>query len=59
MKATEEYLPVVLFLSLYSVALTFHSNESHRAVRSRSADCCTMHFKSVDETLTIQMKATA
>ena len=42
MKATEQYFPVVLFIMLYKVVLTFesvdeilycdHSNESHRAV---------------------------
>ena len=37
MKATEQYFPVVLFIMLYKVVLT---------------------FESVDETVTIQMKAT-
>ena len=47
MKATEQYLPVVLFLMLYNVILTFesvdeilkcnHSNESYWAVFSCSA----------------------
>ena len=42
MKATEQYFPVVLFIMLYKVVLTFdsvdeipkydHSNESHRVV---------------------------
>ena len=42
MKATEQYFPVVLFITLYKVVLTFesvdgilkwdHSNESHWAV---------------------------
>ena len=42
MKATEQYFPVVLFIMLYRVVLTFesvdeilkcdHSNESYRAV---------------------------
>ena len=42
MKATEQYFPVVLFITLYKVVLTFesvdeilwcdHSNESYRAV---------------------------
>jgi len=42
MKATEQYFPVVLFIMLYKVVLTFesvdkirkcdHSNESHWAV---------------------------
>ena len=44
MKATEQYFPVVLFIMLYKVVLTFesvgeilkcdHSNESYRAVLS-------------------------
>ena len=44
MKATEQYFPVVLFIMLYNVVLTFesvgeilkcgHSNESYRAVLS-------------------------
>ena len=44
MKATEQYFPVVLFIMLYKVILTFdsvdetlkcdHSNESYRAVLS-------------------------
>ena len=44
MKAIEQYFPVVLFIMLYRVFLTFvsvdeilwcdHSNESHRAVLS-------------------------
>ena len=48
MKATEQYFPVVLFIMLYKVILTFvpvdeilkcdHSNESCRAVLSRGAD---------------------
>ena len=47
MKATEQYFPVVLFIMLYKVALTFdsadeilkydHSNESYWAVLSCSA----------------------
>ena len=42
MKATEQYFPVVLFIMLYKVVLTFesvdeilkcdHSNESHRGL---------------------------
>ena len=45
MKATEQYFPVVLFIMLYKVVLTFksvneilefdHSNESYSAVISR------------------------
>ena len=45
MKVTEQYFPVVLFIMLYKVALTFesvdeiltcdHSNESYRSVLSR------------------------
>ena len=47
MKATEQYFPVVLFIMLYKVILTFvsvdenlkcdHSNESHWAVLSCGA----------------------
>ena len=47
MKATEQYLPVVLFMMLYKVVLTFesmdeilkcdHSNESYWAVLSNGA----------------------
>ena len=47
MKATEQYFPVVMFIMLYKVVLTFesvdeilkcdHSNESYRAVLSCDA----------------------
>ena len=47
MKATKQYFPVVLFIMLYRVVLTFasvaeipkcdHSNESYRAVLSCGA----------------------
>ena len=47
MKAVEQYFPVVLFIMLYKVVLTFesvdeilkrgHSNETNWAVLSRSA----------------------
>ena len=47
MKATEQYFPVVLFITLYKVVLAFesvdetlkcdHSNESYRAVLSCGA----------------------
>ena len=47
MKAIEQYVPVVLFIMLYKVVLTFdsvdgilkcdHSNESYRAVLSCGA----------------------
>ena len=50
MKATEQYFPVVLFIMLYKVDLTFesvdeiiwcdHSNESYRAVLS----CGTVYY---------------
>ena len=50
MKATEQYFPVVLFITLYKVVLTFesvdevlccdHSNESYRAVLS----CGTVYY---------------
>ena len=49
MKATEQYFPVVLFIMLYKVVLTFefvdeilkcdHSNESYWAVLSCGAVC--------------------
>ena len=49
MKATEQYFPVVLFIMLYKVVLTFesvdeilkcdHSNESYRAVLSSGSVC--------------------
>ena len=47
MQATEQYFPVVLFIMLYKVVITFesvdeilkcdYSNESYRAVLSRGA----------------------
>ena len=47
MKATEQYIPVLLFIMLYKVVLTFesldeilkcdHSNESYRTVLSYGA----------------------
>ena len=50
MKAIEQYFPVVLFIMLYKVVLTFesvneilkcdHSNESHQAVFSCGAVNC-------------------
>jgi len=50
MKATEQYFPVVLFIMLHKVVLTFesvgeilkcdHSNESYRAVLS----CCAVYY---------------
>ena len=50
MKATEQYFPVVLFIMLYKVVLTFesvdkilmcdHSNKSYRAVLS----CGTVYY---------------
>jgi len=49
MKATEQYFPVVLFIMLYKVILTFesvdeilwcdHSNETSPAVLSHGAIC--------------------
>ena len=49
MKATEQYFPVVLFIMLYKVVLTFesvdeilkrdHSNESYSAVLFRGDVC--------------------
>ena len=60
MKATEQYFPVVLFIMLYKVVLTFesvdeilkcdHSNESYGAVLS-----CSLWLKSYE--MTIQMNA--
>ena len=51
MKATEQYFPVVLFIMLYKVVLTFecvdeilwcyHSNESYGAVLSCGTVYCT------------------
>ena len=74
MKATEEYFPVVLFIMLYKVVLTFesvgeivkcdHSNESYWAVLDVVLFIMlykvVLTFESSDETLsvTIQMKAT-
>ena len=53
MKATEQYFPVVLFIMLYKVVLTFesvdeilwcyHSNESYRAVLSCGTVYCSVH----------------
>jgi len=50
MKTTEQYFPVVLFIALYKVVLTFesvteipkcdHSNENYRAVLSCGAVYC-------------------
>ena len=50
MKATEQYFPVILFIMLYKVVLTFksvdeilkcdHSNESYCAIRS----CGTVYY---------------
>ena len=62
MKATEQYFPVVLFIMLYKLLLTFesvdeirkcdHSNESYRAVLSCGAVYYAVqdgsNFKSVD-----------
>ena len=49
MKATEQYFPVVLFIMLYKVVLTFeavdeilkgaHSTESYWAILSRNSAC--------------------
>ena len=54
MKATEQYLPMVLFLMLFEVVLTFefvdeilkcdHSNEIYRAVLHCATICCTRCF---------------
>jgi len=65
MKATEQYLAVVLFIMLYKVVLTFdsvdeilkcdHSNESYRAVLSCGAVYFALQgsfpFECVDEIL--------
>ena len=55
MKATEQYFPVVLFIMLYKVVLTFesvdeilwcdHSNESSLPVLSHDAICFTQFWK--------------
>ena len=54
MKATEQYFPVVLFIMLYKVVLTFesvdeilkcdHSNESYWAVLSCGTVYCSFHL---------------
>ena len=56
MKATEQYFPVVLFIMLYKVALTFessgeilhcdHSNESYRALLSYGTVYCAVQGSS-------------
>ena len=61
MKATEQYFPVVLFIMLYKVVLTFesvdeilkcdHSNESYWAVLSSGAVDHAVTFEAVDEIL--------
>ena len=65
MKAIEQYFPVVLFIMLYKVVLTFefvdkilkcdHSNESYRTVLSRVAVCMlykvVLSLESVDKIL--------
>ena len=53
MKATEQYVPVVLFIMLYKVVLTFesmdeilkcdHSNENYWAVFTCSTDYYAVH----------------
>ena len=55
MKATEQYFPVMLFIMLYKVVLTFesvdeilkcgHSNKSCSAVISSGAVCCSFFYK--------------
>ena len=55
MKATEQYFPVVLFIMLYKVVLTFesvneilkcdHSNESYREVLSSGAVHFSLFYK--------------
>ena len=62
MKATEQYFPVVLFIMLYKVVLTFesvdeilwcdHSNESYWAVLS----CGTVYVMLYKVVLTLNMK---
>ena len=59
MKVTEQYFPVVLFIMLYKVILTFetvdeilkcdHSNESYCALLFYAVQC--LAFESVDETV--------
>ena len=55
MKATEQYFPVVLFIMLYKVALTFesvdemlwcdHSNETSPALLSQYPVCFSAFYK--------------
>ena len=55
MKATEQYFPVVLFIMLYKVVLTFdyveeiltrdHSNKINKAVLSSGTVCFSLFFK--------------
>ena len=73
MKATEQYFPVVLFIMLYKVVVTFefgrnlkcgHSNETYKVVLSCGTVCyaelcgSTFFCQSVNETLVnTEMKA--
>ena len=55
MKATEQYFPMVLFIMLYKVVLTFqsvdeivpydHSNESFLAIRFFGANCFSLFYE--------------
>ena len=57
MKATEQYFPVVLFIMLYKVVLTFesvdeilwcyHSNETSSSVLSHGTKYCTVKISSI------------
>ena len=72
MKATEQYFPVVLFVMLYKVLVTFesvdekcdHSNESYRAVLSwgtyydLQGGSNFLNLWTESQSVTIQMKAT-
>ena len=59
MKATEQYFPVVLFIMLYKVVLTFesddeilkcdHSNKSYLAVLSCGAFCYALQCGSLSQ----------
>ena len=65
MKATEQYFPVVLFITLYKVILTFesvdeilkcdHSNESYWAILSCGAVYYTVQGDSVDKILRCEL----
>ena len=67
MKATERYFPVMLFIMLYKVVLTFdsadehlrcnHPNESYLAVLCCGTVCCTTFFKKISKMISVMCKA--